>query len=110
MSNPIHTFIHNDELYLVFIDELHETVGSYAYDTEEETKEAENKELAMLRSGEWIAIGIKRFSKCEGHPPELGDKPQHCGSCKGWDEEDACWGIVIENDQKAWEKFAKGGM
>lgn len=107
MNNPIHTFIHNDELYMVFLDEDYQTEGSYAYDTLEETEAAENKELAMLRSGEWIVIGIKRFTKCEGHGNEA---VRHCHSCKGWDEKDACWGIVVENDQKAWEKFAKEGM
>lgn len=62
-------------------------------------------ERAKLSSGEWIAIGII--------VSELA-KPEHCATCKckaeEWRETDSLWGIVVDNDPKAIERFAAEGM
>ena len=66
-------------------DHNHETEGSYAYDTEEETHAAEDHERDKLESGEWVALGFVKEEKCS--------------KCGGWDHVDSLWGIVIENSE-----------
>ena len=44
--------------FKVVPDTYHETRGSYAYDTEEETRKAEDEELSKLASGDWVVVGI----------------------------------------------------
>ena len=91
--------------YRAVYDEYHETRGSYAYDTEEETKAAEDEELANLESGKWIVVGIMVY-----------ERQPHCATCKCkkaeqlWTWTDSCWGIVVENSTAAVERFAKEGM
>ncbi len=69
-------------------DDLHETRGSYGYDTGEETKAAEDHEIDMLNRHVWIVLGAIVEEKCP-----------HCGS---WDETDSCWGIVVDNSEKGY--------
>ncbi len=61
-------------------DECYQTEGSYAYDTDEETAEAERYELERLADGRWVALG-----------------------CIVEDEQgetlDSLWGIVIGQDE-----------
>ncbi len=67
-------------------DEQYETRGTWALDTEEETKAAEDEEIENLESGNWIVLG----RICE----------RQCSCCGSWvtDESDFdCWGIVVEN-------------
>ena len=68
----------------VVIDEVYEARGSYGFDTEEETKAAEDHEQAMLDSAQWIVVG--------------GIHEERCGECSEWREVDSLWGIVTEND------------
>ena len=77
-------------------DEIHETRGSYAYETEEETRAAEDEEIAKLESGEWVVLGCIVETQCH-----------HCGE---WKERDACWGIVIEPDGAKLDEYARWGM
>ena len=65
-------------------DEDHETVGSYAYDTERETQAAEENERSKIDSGEWIVVGciVEKRCKC----------------CDVWAGIGDVWGIVIEPD------------
>jgi len=72
-------------------DEFYQTVGSYAYDTEEETKAAENWELERLRDGRLIALGCIQERKCP--------------TCGQWEEKDSLWGIVIEPDTEKLREF-----
>ena len=99
-----HEFDHNRRHYRLVYDDMHETVGSYGYDTEEETKAAEDEELAKLRSGEWVALG------CIVTEPCPSSDSRHCPCCAGTHEVDSLWGIVIENDIKIAEDFAKTEM
>lgn len=81
----------NQRIRLVY-DEDHETEGSYGYETEEETKAAEDYELDMLAQGIWVVLGRIIEERCP-----------HCGS---WTETDALWGIVIENTREGHEQAA----
>jgi len=74
-------------------DELHETVGSYAYDTKEETKAAEALEIEALNSGECVALGVILEQSCR---------------CGNYEHGDSCWGIVIETNERALVDFYKG--
>lgn len=65
----LHTFHHRGMRYLFVNDEHHATRGSYGYDTPEETKAAEDEELAKLESGEWVVLGILVSEPCEGVMP-----------------------------------------
>jgi len=100
--NIYHEWVSNGKRYRAVIDESYETRGSYAYETEEATRAAEDAEIEKLDSGEWIAIGIIVLER----------KP-HCPTCKcnpadwPWTETDSLWGIVVENDTVAVEEFAK---
>lgn len=74
-------------------DECHETRGSYGYETEEATKAAEDLEIEKLNSGEWVVLGVILERRCR------------CGS---YEEIDACWGIVVEANEKSLVDFYKG--
>lgn len=65
-------------------DEMHETRGSYAYDTDAETRAAEDEEIANLASGEWVVLGC------------IVEK--RCPTCDTWSETDSLWGIVVKCD------------
>ena len=101
----IHEWNGNGKHYRAVYDDLHETRGSYALDTEEETRAAEDEEIVKLESGKWVAIGIRVFE----HKP-------HCSTCtcKATDwpltETNALWGIVVENTPTAIEAFARECM
>ena len=94
-------FDHDGKRYRFVYDEMHETRGSYAYDTEEETKAAEDEEIAKLESGEWVVLGVIVTEPCAG---------PHCAACAGRVETDSLWGIVIENSIQAVEAFARHGF
>jgi hypothetical protein len=101
---PIHEWEADGRRYTAYYDEHYETRGSYAYDTPEETKAAEDEELASLGSGKWQVVGIVTS--------ELKPTPPHCSTCTcvqpdSWQETDSCWGIVIEDGRKAIEEFAR---
>ena len=114
----LHKFEHNGKTYKFVPDDQHETIGSYAYATPEETKAAEDHELAMLESGDWIALGCIVEEKCDGVLPiELEGAPRaglHCPCCLahgGKLEVDSFWGIILDNSTTAWEQFIRdGGM
>jgi hypothetical protein len=97
-----HTWETNNKKYIAVYDELYQTAGSYAYDTEEEAKKAEDEEIAKLDSGEWIALGVFVYE----------EKP-HCKTCtctaQEWplQETDSIWGIVVENSKKAIENYVR---
>ena len=76
-------------------DETHETRGSYGYSTEEETRAAEDEELAKLASGEWVVLGC------------IIEKKMACGE---YHEADSLWGIVIEPDDAKLDEFARDSM
>lgn len=113
MSFPTyHQFDHDGKHYRFVIDELYQTRGSYGYDTEEETKAAEDEEIEKLNDGTWVALGVHVTRKCGGlEPPiEPGGEQPHCPGCGGVEELDDLWGIVIENSAAACEKFVKDGF
>lgn len=74
-------------------DPHHETRGSYGYDTEAETRAAEDEEIAKLNSGEWAALGCIVEHQCE--------------KCGDWFAGDSCWGIVIEPNGATLDSFAR---
>lgn len=88
--------IDNDTRVRWVFDEMHETEGSYAYETEAETQAAERFELSKLESGEWVALGC------------IVEK--RCGSCGNWDDTDSLWGIVIEPEGSELDAFAAHSM
>ena len=67
-------------------DELHETEGSYAYETDEETREAEAEERAKLESGEWVVVGMIAYTRCPC-----------CGTELETDPHTSLWGIVTDS-------------
>ena len=67
-------------------DETYQTVGSYAYDTEAETKAAEDTEIAGINSGELVVLGLIHEKQCP-----------HCDQ---WHPEDAIWGCVVGLDDE----------
>ena len=71
----------------VVCDEDYQTVGSYAYETEAETKAAEAFEIAKLESYEWVPLGL------------ILESP--CGSCGTFITDDELWGYVTENTDDA---------
>ena len=77
-------------------DSSHETVGSYGYDTPEETKAAEQYELERLESGEWAAL----YCMVE----------HLCSCCGEWAAGDALHGIVIELDTDKLKEYARENM
>jgi hypothetical protein len=74
-------------------DDDYQTVGSYAYETEEETKQAEDWELERLRDGRLVALGC------------IVERP--CCECGQWVQVDSLWGIVIEPDEEKLRAFRK---
>lgn len=89
-------FEHNGRRYQVLWDHDYQTRGSYSYDTDEETKAAEDEEIRMLESGQWVVVGIIMFERHE----------KKCKECCGeWIEVDSVWGCVIENDDEKVRKF-----
>jgi len=76
-------------------DDSYETRGSYALETDEETRKAEDEEIEKLESGELVALGciIQRRGKL--------DK---------WDNIDSLWGIVIEGGEDELKRFARSEM
>lgn len=75
-----------DQRIRLVYDEHYETRGSYGYDTEEETKAAEDSEIERLESGEWAVYGRIEETRCP--------------ACGGWGTTDSLWGIVVENTEK----------
>ena len=100
-DNTYHEFDHAGKHYRLVYDELYATVGSYSYDTEEETKAAEDEEIEKLNSGEWVALGCIITRPCKG---------PHCEACEGKVEDDSLWGIVIENSRVKAEEYVKESM
>ncbi len=77
-------------------DEDYQTVGSYGLDSEEETKAAEDHEIAKLGSEEWLALGCI---------------VEHlCPTCGGWTQGDSLWGIVIKPEMEAIDTFARDSL
>ena len=77
-------------------DHDYETRGSYAYDTEEETRRAEDEEIDALSSGRFVALGAIVEVRCP--------------CCGSWDQKDSLWGIVIEPTDKALAEFAEDSL
>jgi len=69
----------------VVLDDDYETQGSYALDTEEETREAEEEELKGLRTGQLVVLGF------------IAEK--RCVECGSWINQDSLWGVVIKNSE-----------
>jgi len=77
-------------------DGLYQTRGSYGLGTEEETRAAEDEELAMLDSGNWVALGCIVETLCP--------------TCGEWRHIDDLWGIVIDPNDEALDRFARSDM
>lgn len=73
-------------------DEMYRTRGSYGYDTEEETKEAEDYEIDMLDRGNWVVLG--RIEE------------EQCKHCSAWSQTDSLWGMVVDNSDSGFEEAA----
>ena len=86
-------FDHEGFTVTAYYDVDHETRGSYAYDTDEETREAEDNEIEKLESGEWIALHA------------TVSRP--CGECGNARISDSLSGIVIENNENAVQEYLK---
>ena len=97
-----HQFDHANRHYRLVYDKIHDTRGSYGYATPEETKAAEDEEIAKLDAGEWVVLGCIVTEPCPAN--------EHCLCCSGSHEVDALWGIVIDNSHKAAEAFVKENM
>jgi hypothetical protein len=104
-----HEFDHDGRHYAIVYDEDYQTRGSYAYDTEEETRAAEDEEIAKLQSGEWIVVGCIVTGPCRGLGDETGNSQAatdaHCECCCGTREVASMWGTVIENDSAKVEAY-----
>lgn len=93
MTNYMDPIVDGDFRVRVVFDEDHETRGSYGYETEEETRAAEDEEIEKLESGEWVVLGFII--------------EQRCPRCKSWDtpedsrQDISVWGVVIDNSEKA---------
>lgn len=74
-------------------DVLYETVGSYAYDSPEETAKAEADEIAKIQSGEVVPMGAILETRCS--------------ACGQWEEQDAIWGVVISTDLQSLQEWAE---
>lgn len=94
-------------------DDLYETVGSYAYETEEETREAEAWELERLADGRLVALGAIVEHECSGcgcphctgwHPLEVTYMNGNGSTFRGPQD---LWGIVIEPDGDKLDEFAR---
>ena len=77
-------------------DPIYETRGSYALDTEEETKAAEDWELERLNDGRLVALGCIIEERCD--------------ACGEWKETDSLWGIVIRPEEHELDAHRKHCM
>ena len=77
-------------------DAEYQTRGSYGYDTEEETREAEEQELAALERGELVTLGCIVEKRCD--------------KCGEWKDDDSLWGIVIQPNDGELDSFARDAM
>ncbi len=66
-------------------DETYETRGSYAFETEEVTRKAEDEEIEGLNNGNLVVLGAIVETRCS--------------SCKQWEDRDSLWGIVVSVDE-----------
>jgi hypothetical protein len=107
--HTLHKFEYNGKTYKFVEDEDHETLGSYSYDTPEETRRAELEEIHKLNSGEWTVLGCIVEEPCPGATVAGMQSDGHCPCCIGHHEVDSLWGIVIENSTTAWEQYVKDG-
>lgn len=80
-----------DATYRLVYDEDHQTRGSYSYETEAETRAAEDEEIANLESGKWVVLGCIVTEPCPG---------PHCKACGGTVDVDSVWGIVVDRNTK----------
>ena len=105
------TQVYGDTRLRWVYDELHCTEGSYAYETEAETRAAEDWERERLADGRLVALGciVEERVECA------------CPDCDGWHERQerftgngkdyfdgpsSLWGIVIEPDAEKLREFA----
>lgn len=77
-------------------DHDYQTRGSYALDSEEETRAVEDQEIARIESGEWVALSAH--------------VEQWCEHCARWFERDALHGIVIAPLAAELSAFAKDSL
>jgi len=87
--SPYLTLTEGDYRVVYEYDDFHQTRGSYGYETEAETKAAEDEEIEKLESGEWVVLCATAYRKASCD----------CPDCSGWHEGDSCGGIVVENDE-----------
>lgn len=93
-------------------DEFYDPRGSFALDTEEATREAEEWEMERLQDGRLVALGATVEYRCEGCecPHCTGWHPiETTYYCQGneWKGPQDLWGIVIEPDEGALDDFAR---
>jgi hypothetical protein len=86
-------FEHKGQTVSAYYDCHHETEGSYAYDTKEETLAAEQEERSKLESGEWVVL--------------LASVSHACPTCNHHVISDSLSGIVIENDEDIVREYLK---
>lgn len=91
MNIPDHVMINERERLRAIPDEDHHTTGSYALDTEEETKAAEDHERRMIQDGAWDALVLLHERQCE--------------TCGAWEVLDAVGGYV--GPYSEWEDDAR---
>lgn len=77
-----------DKCIAIVPDEDYVTRGSYALDTEQETREAEDEELAKLQSGESAAYGVIVYTPC--------DHADHGHECPHAKTIEDVWGTVAD--------------
>ena len=94
---PFETITQGDTRLRWVYDDEYQTVGSYAYETPEETEAAEQWELERLADGRLVPLGciVEQRAECK------------CPHCDGWHETDGLWGIVIEPTTEALLAFAQ---
>lgn len=90
------------------LDDDYETRGSYGYDTPEETKAAEDEELAKLDSGEYVAEGciaelISTCAEC-GEEKVIGEASLW-GIVHGFTPDDDAYRQTVEADLKSEVEF-----
>lgn len=74
-------------------DEWYNSRGSFGLDTEEETKAAEDYEIEMLESGQYVAL--------------VAILERQCAECGAWHFEDSVWGIVCDGTDAELDSLAK---
>lgn len=72
------------------VDEDYQTVGSYGFDTPEETEAAEQEEIKALNNGDLVVLGA------------ITEKL--CPACGAWEVVDSLWGIVVDNSDAGYEE------